>query len=328
MALLTNHSRHILPFAALLAFLAALGQEVVTFDGYYPYGAASNAAAASVQPLKYTGKELDRMNGLDHYDFGARWYDAARIGTTTTDPMASKYPHLSPYAWCAGNPVRNIDPSGRIIKTVINDVDYIFKEVDGVYGLYDVDGNKYEDQGGVGPGDIILFALQDLQKGYWGDLLVCYLANSPMTININQIEKTSFDEVPVNEISPTSLSIDWYPSDQGPKYLGDNGNYEDYRPSYIALGHEMAHAFDIINKSIDTSLWFKAGKNNQECYKGEIFATQFENILRRAFGIPRRSYYYYEDMGNGNYVPYEISKIPRMTHLPYQLLKLINPQLP
>ena len=211
---------------------------------------------------------------------------------------------------------------------MINDVDYIFKEVDGVYGLYDVDGNKYEDQGGVGPGDIILFALQDLQKGYWGDLLVCYLANSPMTININQIEKTSFDEVPVNEISPTSLSIDWYPSDQGPKYLGDNGNYEDYRPSYIALGHEMAHAFDIINKSIDTSLWFKAGKNNQECYKGEIFATQFENILRRAFGIPRRSYYYYEDMGNGNYVPYEISKIPRMTHLPYQLLKLINPQLP
>ena len=36
MALLTNHSRHILPFAALFAFLAALGQEVVTFDGHVP----------------------------------------------------------------------------------------------------------------------------------------------------------------------------------------------------------------------------------------------------------------------------------------------------
>ncbi len=57
MALLTNHSRHILPFAALLAFLAALGQEVVTFDGYYPYG------AASVQPLKFGGKELERRGG-------------------------------------------------------------------------------------------------------------------------------------------------------------------------------------------------------------------------------------------------------------------------
>ena len=326
MALLTNHSRKILPFAALLAFLAALGQEVVTFDGYYPYGAASNAAASSVQPLKFGGKELERRGGLNWHDFEARWLSNGRF--TTQDPKRESYYPLSPYAWCADNPIRNIDPSGRIIKTVINDVDYIFKEVDGVYGLYDVDGNKYEDQGGVGSGDIILFALQDLQKGYWGDLLVCYLANSPMTININQIEKTSFDEVPVNEMSPTSLSIDWYPSDQGPKYLGDNGNYEDYRPSYIALGHEMAHAFDIINKSIDTSLWFKAGKNNQEYYKGEIFATQFENILRRAFGIPRRSYYYYEDMGNGNYVPYEISKIPRMIHLPYQLLKLINPQLP
>ena len=36
MVLLTNHSRHILPFAALFAFLAALGQEVVTFDVHVP----------------------------------------------------------------------------------------------------------------------------------------------------------------------------------------------------------------------------------------------------------------------------------------------------
>ena len=36
MVLLTSHSRQIVPFAALFAFLAALGQEVVTFDGHVP----------------------------------------------------------------------------------------------------------------------------------------------------------------------------------------------------------------------------------------------------------------------------------------------------
>ena len=36
---------------------------VLEHDGYYPYGAASNAAAASVQPLKFGGKELERRGG-------------------------------------------------------------------------------------------------------------------------------------------------------------------------------------------------------------------------------------------------------------------------
>ena len=32
----------------------------------------------SVQPYKYTGKELDRENGLDTYDFEARCYPNSR----------------------------------------------------------------------------------------------------------------------------------------------------------------------------------------------------------------------------------------------------------
>ena len=70
------------------------------------------AAEAGVQPLKYGGKELDRENGLDWYDSHARWYDPALGRTTTMDPMAEDYPDISPYAWCAGNPVRFVDPTG------------------------------------------------------------------------------------------------------------------------------------------------------------------------------------------------------------------------
>ena len=60
----------------------------------------------------YTGKES--QNAL----FGINWYDsAARFQTTdgiftSIDPLAEKYYHISPYAYCAGNPV-NV---GRMVK--------------------------------------------------------------------------------------------------------------------------------------------------------------------------------------------------------------------
>ncbi len=56
---------------------------------------------------------LERQHGLNQYDFGARWYDPAHPGTTTMDPLCEQRPWESPYLWCAGNPVRNIDPDGR-----------------------------------------------------------------------------------------------------------------------------------------------------------------------------------------------------------------------
>ena len=91
---------------------------VVRHDGtliesneYYPYGGLFSATA-SVQPNKYGAKELDRTNGLDLYDSEARWYDSILGRTTTMDPLAEKYYSLSPYLWCAGNPVKFVDPSG------------------------------------------------------------------------------------------------------------------------------------------------------------------------------------------------------------------------
>ena len=75
----------------------------------------NKASATAVQPYKYNGKELDRTHGLDWYDYGARHMapDAGRF--TTIDPMAEKYYHLSPYAYCANNPVRYVDPNGTDI---------------------------------------------------------------------------------------------------------------------------------------------------------------------------------------------------------------------
>ena len=84
---------------------------VVESNEYYPYGGLFSATA-SVQPYKYSSKELDRTHGLDLYDSEARWYDSLLGRTSTMDPLAEKYYSLSPYLWCAGNPVKFIDLDG------------------------------------------------------------------------------------------------------------------------------------------------------------------------------------------------------------------------
>ncbi len=84
---------------------------------YYPFGApyADPAAVlnASLQPYKYNGKELDRMHGLDTYDYGARQYDPILGRWDRMDPLCEKYYSISPYAYCGNNPIKRIDPDGR-----------------------------------------------------------------------------------------------------------------------------------------------------------------------------------------------------------------------
>ena len=67
------------------------------------------AASAKAIPI------LDRMHGLDLYDSQARWYDSLLGRTSTMDPLAEKYYSLSPYLWCAGNPVKYGDERGDTI---------------------------------------------------------------------------------------------------------------------------------------------------------------------------------------------------------------------
>ena len=84
-------------------------------NDYYAYGGpwGDNAINQGFQPFKYNGKELDRMHGLDWYDYGARMYDPAMGLFTQVDPLAEQYPHLNPYQYCAGNPVKYVDPDGE-----------------------------------------------------------------------------------------------------------------------------------------------------------------------------------------------------------------------
>ena len=82
---------------------------------YYPYGGVIGGIeiGANVQPYKFEGKELDRTYGLDWYDIHARQYDPIVPAWHTIDPQAEKSYHISPYAYCAGDPVNKVDRNGE-----------------------------------------------------------------------------------------------------------------------------------------------------------------------------------------------------------------------
>ncbi len=87
---------------------------IVQVNDYYPFGALYGSGTGdAAQRYKYNGKELDRMHGLDWYDYGARWMDPVLCRFTTMDPLCEKYYDTSPYAYCANNPMKYIDPDGK-----------------------------------------------------------------------------------------------------------------------------------------------------------------------------------------------------------------------
>jgi RHS repeat-associated protein len=83
---------------------------------YYPFGMAfATSTGQDGQRFKYNDKELDLMHGLNMYDYSARGIDMANPRFTTQDPLAEKYYSISPYAYCANNPLKYIDTDGRKI---------------------------------------------------------------------------------------------------------------------------------------------------------------------------------------------------------------------
>ena len=112
-----------------------------------------HATYSDFYSYSFNAKEKDYESGFHYY--GSRSYSSELSIWNSTDPMADKYPSLTPYNYCANNPVKLIDPNGEEIdewslnqKTgeIIHENDnkhYIGKiEVDKIYSQ---DKEKYFD---------------------------------------------------------------------------------------------------------------------------------------------------------------------------------------
>ena len=85
-------------------------------DDYTDSGIPYNANQLyAVDNRKHAGKEFEAFDGLAWYDNNARWYDPILVRFITMDPKAENYYNLTPYNYCAGNPVNLMDPNGEEI---------------------------------------------------------------------------------------------------------------------------------------------------------------------------------------------------------------------
>ena len=92
---------------------------VIEKSHYYPSGTRffpESTSDGSVLAYRYNGKEMETMNGLNQMDYGARRRFSWAPIWTGPDELREKYNSISPYAYCAGNPVNAVDPDGRWIK--------------------------------------------------------------------------------------------------------------------------------------------------------------------------------------------------------------------
>jgi len=82
---------------------------------YFPFGElfVSQRNSSFDSRYKFSAKELDNETGYSY--FGARYYDSDLSSWLSVDPLSDKYPSLSPYAYCAGNPIVLKDTDGRKI---------------------------------------------------------------------------------------------------------------------------------------------------------------------------------------------------------------------
>lgn len=63
----------------------------------------------------FGSKDFDVRNGMSIYDSNARTYTTDIARFMQPDPKAHDYHRLSPYAYCGGDPINNIDSEGRNI---------------------------------------------------------------------------------------------------------------------------------------------------------------------------------------------------------------------
>ena len=80
-----------------------------------PYSGINTTANYSLltanSSFTFSAKERDSETGLSY--FGSRYYSSDLSVWLSVDPMSDKYASLSPYVYCADNPVKLTDPDGR-----------------------------------------------------------------------------------------------------------------------------------------------------------------------------------------------------------------------
>ncbi len=292
-----------------MQFLRIYNCAVAESNEYYPYGGLF-AATTSVQPHKYGAKELDRTHGLDLYDSEARWYDSLLGRTTTMDPKTEKYYSLSPYLWCAGNPVKFVDPDGMVIYlpngTVyeydmsISDLDDVSRTlVDALNDIYRIGNGLIEDL--INSTDSYYYSFSDSKNS------VVQESESKYTVNIILSRNV------VDAVAHESFHCAQYLNGTGGRTIYNEA--EAYAFEYFISGKSLLSQYDPPNKA--ETAFMKAFETLSAGYNKEALETVIANFKEG-------SYFNYPNNANSLYSNYKLGSTPASESLLKKYLPIIN----
>ena len=229
----------------------------------------------------FSAKEKDAETGCSY--FGARYYNSDLSIWLSVDPQSDKYPSLSPYVYCANNPVKLVDPNGEEIV-----IEWGGQKCYYLGGKLYTD-KEYKNEFIAEEGSFFQKsqnALNKIANTKTGNILANSLANdNEFKVKIVESEKSGFNPItksrdPYNE---ANAEIKWNNSGELVPTLGrmlQNG--------VTSLAHELCHGYDYMKNTFST-------ENGPGGY-GDIkicdwIAVYHENQIRRELGIPLRTHY-------------------------------------
>ena len=280
------------------------------FD-YYPFGKVSQAWTDGTDVdyahrWRFGGKEIagQKMGasapagiaaaaaGSPYLDFGARLYDPRTAAWLSQDPLSEKYYSISPYAYCAGNPVNLVDPSGKWIYIYFDQKQYRYNDgyLQEYIGLDDNNDELFKD---IEPeqGSFlwnVLGALNNIASlSSTGSQLIDYFSDNQRNAYMHQNERSNKNEINL-EVTSNPIYLD--PDAKG-GYIPEEGGIRK-SPFWLDVAHELAHRQDALIRGNKAALrpWLFFG-NGVIIPQSELYATHIENRIREESGLPLRTHY-------------------------------------
>jgi len=242
------------------------------------------ANAGREDKYQYNGKELHDDFGLGWYEYGARFYDPAIGRFSSIDRFAEKFVFQSPYTYAANDPIKFIDVNGDSIAIRVDKNNVAFYDNG---NLYNRDGTQYTGKGVKVKKDgsiklkgflkSTVSALDNIRTG------------GPAGNNLVSTLQSDSDKFVIDKGANSNLgrSVKFDPSNTQ-SGLDETGGTN--RPAYIGLAHELAHALDWDDGSVDAGTWITYSDGSTSP-NAEKYASHIENQIRAENKIPLRAYY-------------------------------------